>query len=73
MVIERMGSYIADSRAAEQNDQNPLQVMCETLIKRVPPRDDAQAEQYAARVGKIFEYVSGLVEGSLLKRFEITS
>lgn len=71
MVIERMGSYIADTRHAEQNNQDPLQVMCETLARRVPPREDTQMEQYMNRVDKIYEYVSNLVEGSLLSRYDI--
>jgi hypothetical protein len=73
MVIERMGSYIADSRDAEKENVDPLEAMYDTLTKRVPPRDETQAEQYAKRVEKIYEYVSGLVEGSLLKRYEIIS
>ena len=73
MVIERMGSYIADSREAEQNDGDPLEAMYNTLAKRVPPRDEEQVEQYAKRVEKIYDYVSGLVEGSLLRRYIVTS
>lgn len=73
MVIERMGSYITDSREAEQNQGDPLEAMFGTLVKRVPPRTENEAEQYATRVEKIFDYVSGLVEGSLLKRYEIVS
>jgi hypothetical protein len=73
MVIERMGSYISDSRHAEENNSDPLEAMFATLTKRVPPRDESEAEQYASRVENIFEYVSGLVEGSLLKRYEIIS
>lgn len=73
MVIERMGSYITDSRDAEQNSTDPLEAMFGTLVKRVPPRTDNEAEQYATRVEKIFDYVSGLVENGLLQRYEITS
>jgi len=73
MVIERMGSYIVETRGAEQRDKDPLLALCEMLTRRVPPRDDNQVEQYAKRVEKIYEYVSGLVEGSLLKRYEIVS
>ena len=72
MVIERMGSYIADSREAEQSDKDPLEAMYNTLVKRVPPREEDQAEQYAKRVEKIYDYVSGLVK-ALLKRYEIRS
>lgn len=70
MVIERMGSYVADSRIAEQEGSDPLEAMFRTLIKRVPPRDEEQEEQYAHRVEKILEYVSGLVD-AILKRYEI--
>jgi hypothetical protein len=73
MVIERMGTYIADSRNAELTDSDPLEAMFATLLKRVPPRDEAEADQYAARVEKIYEYVSGLVDRGLLRRYEITS
>lgn len=73
MVIERMGAYISDTRDAEIHDTDPLIAMCETLSKRVPPRNETQTEQYVKRVEKIYEYVSGLVEGSLLKRYEIIS
>jgi hypothetical protein len=73
MVIERMGTYIADSRGAEQAGNDPLEAMYNTLAKRVPPRDENEAEQYATRVEKIYNYVSGLVEGNLLKRYVVTS
>jgi hypothetical protein len=72
MVIERMGSYVADSREAEAAQSDPLEAMYNTLVRRVPPQDEAQAERYAERVEKIFNYVSGLVE-AMLKRYEITS
>ncbi|HUB93871.1 MAG TPA: hypothetical protein VMB52_05200 [Verrucomicrobiae bacterium] len=72
MVIERMGSYITDSREAEQDQGDPLEAMFNTLARRVPPLNDEQSEGYAKRVEKIFDYVSGLVE-VLLKRYEITS
>lgn len=72
MVIERMGSYIADSREAEKNNADPLEAMFRTIMRRVPPREESRAEQYAKRVEKIYDYVSGLVE-ALLRRYEITS
>jgi hypothetical protein len=72
MVVERMGSYITDSRDAEKSDKDPLEAMFGTLARRVPPKNEEQAEGYAKRVEKIFEYVSGLVE-VVLKRFEITA
>jgi hypothetical protein len=71
MVIERMGSYIADSREAEQKQSNPLEAMFGTLVKRVPPRNEKETDQYASRVEKIYDYVSGLVNTSLLSRYEI--
>jgi len=71
MVIERMGSYITDSRNAEQSGSDPLEAMFNTLAKRVPPLDETQGDQYAKRVEKIFDYVSGLVD-VMLKRYEIT-
>jgi len=71
MVIERMGSYIIDSKEAEASNSDPLEAMYNTLARRVPPQDETQAEQYATRVEKIYDYVSGLVEGSLLKRYDI--
>lgn len=70
MVVERMGSYITDSREAEQNQGDPLEAMFSTLAKRVPPLNEEQAEGYAKRVEKIFDYVSGLVE-AIVKRYVI--
>jgi len=70
MVIERMGSYITDSREAEQNQADPLEAMFNTLAKRVPPLNEEQAEGYAKRVEKIFDYVSGLVD-AIIKRYVI--
>ena len=70
MVIERMGTYITDSRDAEQTDGDPLEAMFNTLVRRVPPREETQGEQYSARVEKIYDYVAGLVE-AMLKRYEI--
>lgn len=73
LVIERMGSYVANSRQAEEQNSDPLEAIFGTLVKRVPPSDEDQAEQYAARVQKIYDYVSGLVEDGLLKRYRIAS
>lgn len=73
MVIERMGSYITDTQQAEEQGKDALEAMYGTLSKRVPPRDDAEADKYAKRVEKIYEYVSGLVEDGILKRYEITN
>jgi hypothetical protein len=70
MVVERMGSYITDSREAEQNQGDPLQAMFNTLAKRVPPLNQDQSEGYASRVEKIFDYVSGLVD-AVVKRYVI--
>jgi len=73
MVLERMQSYLKDSRDADKNDADPLEAMYKTLSKRVPPQDEAQQTLYATRVGKIYDYVEGLVEKSLLKRYEVSS
>ncbi|GEM_PF-811679 len=70
MVIERMGTYVADTREAEAAQGDPLEAMFNTLVRRVPPQDDAQAELYAKRVEKIFDYVSGLVQ-AVRKRYII--
>jgi hypothetical protein len=72
MVIERMGSYISDSREAETMQGDPLEAMFNTLARRVPPLNEEQAEHYAKRVEKIFDYVSGLVE-VVLKRYHIAA
>ncbi|HSX31159.1 MAG TPA: hypothetical protein VLE99_04540 [Candidatus Saccharimonadales bacterium] len=73
MVLDRMQSYLNDSRAAHANEANPLEAMLQTMARRVPPRNDIEHEQYAARVEKIYAYIEGLVRGSLLKRYSITS
>ena len=70
MVIERMGSYIADSREAEAAGADPLEAMFNTLTRRVPPQSETQAERYADRVEKIFNYVSGLVN-AVLQRYAV--
>jgi hypothetical protein len=73
MVLERMQSYLSDSREANKQKKSPLEAMCLTMSKRVPPRDGDQAAQYQTRVNKIYDYIEGLVEKSLLKRFEVSS
>ncbi len=73
MVLERMQSYLTDSREAEGSHEDPLEAMLETMCKRVPPKDEDQKEQYAVRVGKIYDYIEVLVEKSLLKRYEVSS
>jgi hypothetical protein len=73
MVLERMQSYITDSRTATQAQKDPSEAMLQTVIKRVPPKDDVQKTQYAVRIGKIFDYIQALVEKSLLKRYEVSS
>ena len=73
MVLERMQSYLTDSRQADERHESPLLAMYNTILKRVPPKNEVQEEQYAARVEKIYDYVSGLVEKGLLKRYEVTS
>lgn len=73
MVLERMQSYLADSREANTAGQDPLEAMFRTLAKRVPPKDKKQEELYARRVEKIYDYVEGLVDNGLLTRYEIAS
>lgn len=73
MVLERMGTYIADSKAASKASKNPLEAMLAIVVKRVPPKDDEQRFQYKVRVGKIYDYIEGLVEKSLLKRYQVSS
>jgi hypothetical protein len=72
-VLEHMQSYLAASRSASVAKEDPLEAMLETMIKRVPPQTDDQRAQYAARVGKIYDYIESLVERSLLKRYEVSS
>ena len=71
MVIERMGTYITTSREATQLQADPLEAMFRTLTRRVPPQDEEQEVQYANRIEKIYDYVSGLVD-ALLERYEIS-
>ena len=73
MVMERMGSYIADWRRAAEIGVPVAETMLETVVKRVPPQDDDQYELYVIRVGKIYEYVEGLVGKGLLRRYEVSS
>jgi len=74
MVLERMQSYLNDSRTAGQGDEiSPLDAMLQTVIRRVPPQDNAQREQYTVRVGKIYDYIEGLVQKGLLKRYVIAA
>jgi len=73
MVMERMGSYVTDSRAAVEARVSPLEAMLAIVVKRVPPKNEEQYELYAARVSKIYDYVEGLVEKSLLRRYEVSS
>jgi hypothetical protein len=73
MVLERMHSYLTDSRAANAAGQSPLDAMLHIVMKRVPPQSEAQREGYAERVEKIYDYVDGLVNKAILKRYEITT
>jgi hypothetical protein len=73
MVLERMQTYLHDSREAGKRKSSPLEAMLDIVARRVPPQSDEQREQYAARVGKIYDYIEGLVEKGLLKRYEIAS
>lgn len=73
MVLERMQSYLTDSREANAANKDPLEAMFRTIVKRVPPKSEKQEELYARRVEKIYDYVEGLVDKGLLKRYEIAS
>ena len=73
MVLDRMQSYVTDSRAANNRQESPLSAMLDIMSRRVPPRSEEQHALYATRVEKIYDYIDGLVEGSLLKRYEISS
>ena len=73
MVLERMQSYLNDSREASGHGKNPLEAMLGTVVKRVPPQDETQREQYATRVEKIYDYIEGLIAKGLLKRYEVSS
>ncbi len=73
MVMERMGSYIADSQAASKKGISPLDAMLAIVCKRVPPLDGAQRKQYRIRVGNIYDYIESLVEKNLLKRYQVSS
>lgn len=72
LVLERMQSYLHDSRTADKEHRDPLEAMTNTLIKRVPPKTDRQHELYKQRVEKIYDYIEALVEDSLLQRYQIT-
>lgn len=71
MVLERMHSYLTDSRQADKEQRDPLEAMVAILTRRVPPKDDRQRELYMQRIEKIFEYIETLVEDNLLKRYTI--
>jgi len=73
LVLERMQSYLTESREAEASDQDPLLAMADVLAKRVPPKNERQGELYMQRVEKIFQYLQELVEGTLLSRYEIAA
>ncbi len=72
IALERMQSYLVGSRNARSKKQDPLVSMLETMCKRVPPKDKPQRILYEARVEKIYDYIEGLVENNLLKRYIIT-
>lgn len=73
MVLERMQSYLHDSREAGTEGKNPLEAMLSTVVKRVPPQNEAQREQYVQRVEKIYDYIDGLVHKVLLSRYKVTA
>ena len=72
-VLERMQSYLADSRGADAAHTDPLEAMTATLVRRVPPKNDEQRQQYEQRISKIYDYIEGLVEKNLLKRYEVSN
>jgi len=71
MVLERMQSYLADSRTADAERHDPLDAMMGILERRVPPRTEAQRTQYEQRIEQIYQYIEELVTGNLLKRYQI--
>jgi len=71
MVLERMHSYLTDSRQADKEGHDPLLAMAEILARRVPPKTERQREQYTERVEKIYEYIASLVQDKLLQRYQI--
>lgn len=73
MALERMQTYLTDSREASQRGKSPLEAMLQIVARRVPPEDAAQREQYATRVEKIYSYIEGLVTDVLLKRYDVSS
>jgi hypothetical protein len=73
MALERMQSYLQDSRTANAGGKSPLGAMLQTVVKRVPPQDSTQRQQYTVRVEKIYDYIEGLVEQGLLKRYTIAT
>jgi len=71
MVLERMQSYLNESRDAEAQKRDPLVAMTEVLARRVPTKNERQDELYMERVEKMYRYLEQLVEGTLLRRYEI--
>lgn len=71
MVLERMQSYLIDSRKAYADKQDPLDAMAAILIRRVPPRTDTQRDLYVQRIEHIYQYIEELVTGNLLQRYAI--
>jgi len=71
LVLERMQSYLTESRTAEAQNLDPLQAMAAVLTRRVPPKNPEQEELYIERVEKIFRYLEKLVEHTLLGRYTI--
>jgi hypothetical protein len=71
MVLERMQSYLNDSRLADSGGKDPLDAMMGILERRVPPKTALQRQQYTQRIEQIYHYIEELVMGSLLKRYNI--
>lgn len=72
LVLERMGGYITDSRKAEEHGIDALEAMAAIVMKRVPPKGDEQREKYLQRVGKIYDYIEGLLQNNILLRYNIS-
>jgi hypothetical protein len=72
MVLERMHSYLIDSRQADKDHRDPLDAMGVILLRRVPPKDNKQHQLYVQRVDSIYEYIEKLVNDNLLARYQIT-
>lgn len=71
-IITRMGSYVATSREARTQNQDPIETLTATLIKRIPPKNDMQQKLYKETVRNIVEYMERLITLSLKERYQVT-